>query len=227
MSDYNLKSELMNNGIYDFYKLWCNAQNLYYLLMTYGYEYPSYLIPYLDYPIEETLTKQELRECHRIYDAQRQRSLRIKKKISIMIQKPCIFLTLTFTDDTLSSTSETTRRRYVVEFLTQFNVPCIANKDFGKENGREHYHAIIQTSKIDYSLYSLGAINGKKVVVGSETDLRLSKYISKLTNHSIKETTKNSRLIYLHMDKLTPLYCTPTQLYFELSDNGPSVVDFF
>lgn len=212
MSDYNLKSELMNNGIYDFYKLWCQSSNLYYLLITYGYEYPSYLIPYLDYPIENTLTYEELRECQRIYDAHRQRSLRIKNKISLMIQKPCIFLTLTFTDETLDNTSDTTRRRYIVKFLSQFNVPCIANKDFGKENGREHYHAIIQSSHIDYSLYTLGAINGIRVVVGTETDTRISKYISKLTNHSIKETTKNSRLIYLHMDKLTPLYCTPTQL---------------
>lgn len=212
MSDYNLKSELMNNGLYDFYKLWCQSSNLYYLLITYGYEYPSYLIPYLDYPLENTLTYEEFRECQRIYDSHRQRSLRIKKKISVMIQKPCIFLTLTFTDETLDNTSDITRRRYIVKFLSQFNVPCIANKDFGKENGREHYHAIIQTSHIDYSLYTLGAINGIRVVVGVETDTRISKYISKLTNHSIKETTKNSRLIYLHMDKLTPLYCTPTQL---------------
>lgn len=212
MSDYNLKSELMNNGIYDFYKLWCQSSNLYYLLITYGYEYPSYLIPYLDYPLETTLTYDEFRECQRIYDSYRQRSLRIKKKISVMIHKPCIFLTLTFTDETLDNTSNTTRRRYIVKFLSQFNVPCIANKDFGKENGREHYHAIIQSSHIDYSLYTLGAINGIRVVVGTETDTRISKYISKLTNHSIKETTKNSRLIYLHMDKLTPLYCIPTQL---------------
>ena len=119
-----------------------------------------------------------------------------------MIEKQCLFLTLTFTDDTLQKTSTTTRRRYIVKYLSQFNVPCIANKDFGKENGREHYHAIIQIDRIDYSLYDYGAINGKKVVVGSETDLRLSKYISKLTNHAIKETTKQSRLIYLHMDQL-------------------------
>lgn len=202
MSDYNLKSELLNNGIYDFYKLWCQASNLYYLLITYGYEYPSYLIPYLDYPIEDALTSNEFLECRRIFDAQHSRSKRLRKRVAIMIEKQCLFLTLTFTDDTLQNTSATTRRRYIVKYLSQFNVPCIANKDFGKQNGREHYHAIIQIDRIDYSLYDYGAINGKKVVVGSETDLRLSKYISKLTNHAIKETTKQSRLIYLHMDKL-------------------------
>lgn len=212
MSDYNLKSELLNNGIYDFYKLWCQASNLYYLLITYGYEYPSYLIPYLDYPLEKTLTTEEFKECRRIFDAQHSRSKRLRKRITTMIEKQCLFLTLTFTDETLNNTSDTTRRRYIVRFLSQFNVPAIANKDFGKENGREHYHAIIQIDKIDYSLYDYGAINGRKVVVGSETDLRLSKYISKLTNHAIKETTKQSRLIYLHMDKLSPKYCTPTQL---------------
>ena len=214
MSDYNLKSELLNNGVYDFYKLWCHASNLYYLLITYGYEYPTYLIPYLDYPIENALTNEEFRECRRIFDSQRKRAQRIRERITRMIAKQCLFLTLTFTDETLEDTSDTTRRRYITRFLSQFNVPVIANKDFGKENGREHYHAIIQIDKIDYSLYDYGAINGKKVVVGSETDLRLSKYISKLTNHAIKETTKQSKLIYLHMDKLSPLQkeCTPTQL---------------
>ena len=214
MSDYNLKSELLNNGVYDFYKLWCQASNLYYLLMTYGYEYPSYLIPYLDYPIEDALTFDELRECKRIFDSQRKRAQRIRERITRMIVKQCLFLTLTFTDETLQDTSDTTRRRYITRFLSQFNVPAIANKDFGKENGREHYHAIIQIDRIDYYLYDYGAINGIKVVVGSETDLRIAKYIAKLTNHAIKETTKQSRLIYLHMDKLSPLQkeCTPTQL---------------
>ena len=211
MSDYNLKSELLNNGIYDFYKLWCNAQNLYYLLITYAYEFPAYLIPYIDYPIENTLTYEELRECKRIFDAQHHRSYRLRKRITTMIEKQCLFLTLTFTDETLQNTNATTRRRYIVKFLSQFNVPSIANKDFGKENGREHYHSIIQIDRIDYSLYDLGAINGIKVVVGNETDLRIAKYIAKLTNHAIKETTKQSRLIYLHMDKLSPLQkeCIP------------------
>ena len=200
MSDYNLKSELLNNGVYYFYKLWCNASNLYYLLITYGYEYPAYLIPYLDYPIEDALTFDELRECKRIFDSQRKRAQRIRERITRMIANQCLFLTLTFTDETLQDTSDTTRRRYITRFLSQFNVPAIANKDFGKENGREHYHAIIQIDKIDYSLYDYGAINGIKVVVGNETDLRIAKYIAKLTNHAIKETTKQSRLIYLHMD---------------------------
>jgi len=211
--NYDLKSQLLNNGLYDFYKLCYNAEHMYYLLTTYGYEFPQYLIPYLFFPLDSVLTLQEFRECTKIFNANRSRSSRLRKKISKMLEKPCLFLTLTFTDETLNNTSDTTRRRYIVRFLSQFNVPCIANKDYGKENGREHYHAIIQTKKIDYSLYDLGAINGERVVCGEMTDLRISKYISKLTNHAIKETTKQSRLIYLHMEKLKEL-AVPIQLKF-------------
>lgn len=202
MSDYILKSQLINNGLFDLYKSYVNSLNCYNNLTEYGYTFPDYLIPYLTLPILQIFTNEEFKECERIYDSNRKRSGRIKKKITEMIKKPCLFLTLTFTDETLTNTSAETRRRYVRQFLTQFNVPAIANKDFGSENGREHYHSIIQTSNIDYSLYTYGAINGKRVIVDYGCDKRISKYISKLTNHSIKETTKRSTLIYLHMNKL-------------------------
>lgn len=219
MSNYLLKSQLLNNGVYDFYKNYIRANQLYYLLVSYAYDFPCDLIPYLDYPISKVLSDVEIRECKRIYDAQRARSAMIRKRITSMITQKCIFLTLTFTDDVLCSTNSYTRRRYIVKFLSQFNAPCIANNDYGKENGREHYHAIIQLSHIDYDLYKFGAINGERVVVGEHTDIRIAKYISKLTNHAIKETTKQSRLIYLHMDRLCSRVELPKGVFDDVINN--------
>ena len=122
----------------------------------------------------------------------------------------CLFLTLTFTDKVLDSTSPETRRRYVSYYLKQFGVPYIANIDFGTadayidDNGnerqgtkREHYHAVIQTDKIDLSeWHKYGAIKLEKIRASQNDNIRLAKYVSKLTNHAIKETTKRACLIY-------------------------------
>ena len=108
------------------------------------------------------------------------------------------FLTLTFNDSILSSTSPETRRKYVRRFLKSFNCQYVGNIDFGKRNHREHFHALIGTGKIDYSLWNtrFGAINGLKVRNSTDDKARLSRYIAKLTNHAIKETTKRSVIIY-------------------------------
>ena len=149
----------------------------------------------------------EFKEYSRILHASSERVVRLKKRVRDMIYgKPCLFLTLTFTDDNLQSTTAETRRVTVRRFLKSFNVPYIANIDFGKRNGREHYHALLQIDNIDYSLWKFGAIHGLKVrneikvndlgEVTEETIIRLSRYIAKLTNHAIKETTKRSAILY-------------------------------
>lgn len=139
-------------------------------------------------------------EIAKIENASCHRATRLRKRIeSMLLNGECLFLTLTFNDETLNNTSADTRRQYVRKYLKQFNCPYVANIDFGKENGREHYHAVINTSRIelkDWRIY--GNINVERVrnnrIELSKT--RLSKYISKLSNHAIKETTKRSCLIY-------------------------------
>ena len=75
----------------------------------------------------------------------------------------------------------------------------VANIDFGAQNHREHYHAVIQCKKIDASSWhKYGAIFIEKVRnngIGHDCE-RLSKYVSKLSNHAIKETTKRCSLLY-------------------------------
>lgn len=145
----------------------------------------------------------DLLEAKKINHATYERVKRLKNRIAKLLEKPCLFLTLTFTNESLSNTSAITRRRYVTRYLNNFNTEFVGNKDFGKKNGREHYHAVIQAEKIDYSLWQHGAIKGLRVRLDkNSTKERLSKYIAKLTNHAIKETTKRSALIYSRMKKV-------------------------
>ena len=110
-----------------------------------------------------------------------------------------MFLTLTFNDETLRDTTDKERRVLVSRYLKSFGCSYVANVDYGKENHREHYHAVINTDRIDYSSWhKYGAIDGEKIrnrnIQSDKT--RLAKYICKLSNHAIKETTKRSSLIY-------------------------------
>lgn len=134
-------------------------------------------------------------EAKKINHASYERAIRLKQRISKIIQKDSLFLTFTFTDDVLHRTSADTRKQYVRRFLSSFEVPYVANVDFGFKNGREHYHAILQMPRINLTQWKYGGLNGK-IVRNSTDDVKLAKYISKLTNHAIKETTKRQAIIY-------------------------------
>lgn len=142
----------------------------------------------------------EFLECFKINQASYKRTNRLKQRIeNMLLSGNCIFLTLTFNDETLNNTTSKQRRVFVSRYLKTFNCKYVANIDFGKENHREHYHAIICADSINYLLWNkYGAINGERI---RNKDLqsdktKLAKYICKLSNHAIKETTKRSSLIY-------------------------------
>lgn len=138
-------------------------------------------------------------EAKRVNGARYARNHRLWKRIyKMMCHGQCIFLTLTFKDDDLSNSTYEMRKRWVTRYLKSQSDYYVANIDFGEKNGREHYHAVILADKVDYKLWSSkhGNINGKKCHVGETDAKRLSKYVSKLTNHAIKETTASNRVIY-------------------------------
>ena len=151
-------------------------------------------------------SRQELIDCYglegfkameQINEAYKKRVYRLRQTIYGIVtdnEQP-VFLTLTFRDDVLATTSEQTRRRYVTRFLKKHCKQYIANIDYGTENGREHYHAVI-SNKVDLTAWEYGAINGEKIVKTRDSIRALPKYISKLTNHAIKDTTKSTRIIY-------------------------------
>ena len=151
------------------------------------------------YCLENSLIN-EFYECFKINNASYKRTKRLKERIeNMLLNGSCLFLTLTFNDDTLKSTTEKERRVAVSRYLKSFNCPYVANIDYGSKNHREHYHAVINAESVNYSLwFKYGSINGERIrnkdIESDKT--KLAKYICKLSNHAIKETTKRSSLIY-------------------------------
>lgn len=132
---------------------------------------------------------------------------RLKKKIEYVCNNfklPC-FLTLTFNESCLSSTTAATRRKYITNYLNSLGCWYCANLDFGKKNEREHYHAII-TRKLTvdeiHTWFNLcGMIKSKIIRKNNTSSIKISKYINKLSYHALKDTTLN-KLIYCRKVKL-------------------------
>lgn len=143
--------------------------------------------------------KDEFLECEKMNKAYYERLKRLKTRVrDILTSGPSLFLTLTFNDDALERTSPEFRRIAVQRYLKQYKAKYVGNIDFGKTNHREHYHALIGVDRVDNESWNkYGNIDFERVRIRSECDsLKLSKYINKLSNHAIKETTKRSALIY-------------------------------
>lgn len=130
------------------------------------------------------------------------------------------FITLTFNDTTMASTTPETRRKYVTSWCKYWLNSYVANIDFGGKKGREHYHCIgngetyltdrctfLMASRAwqKYGAIKMERIHGtsaksKELNESEKMDIsitRTCKYITKLTSHAIKESTgKAWNLIY-------------------------------
>lgn len=147
--------------------------------------------------LESQLSIIDYEREEKVYNAYRKRLQRLKKRVSLILASDkAVFLTLTFTDSSLDSYDFTYLKNYVRKFLKTQCSNYVCNADYGSLNNRLHFHALVvpKNDLIDYSLYSLGAINGRKVY--SPNSIRLSRYILKLSYHAIKDSTDNNRLIY-------------------------------
>lgn len=199
MPDYAKKAEVIRSGLCVTEKQVSRAFYAQMLLDTTG----EYVYSEMDTQRAEELqlyhrmfNLENWQEAHRINKASYARVRRLKTRIATMLKNgECLFLTLTFTDEVLRKTTEDTRRQTIRRYLKSFGVPYVANIDYGKKNGREHYHGVIQIPRIDYSAYTYGAINGERIR-SVEDYTKLSKYVAKLTNHAIKQTNKRQVIIY-------------------------------
>lgn len=136
-------------------------------------------------------------EARKINTSSYKRVKRLNKRIETYLQSgQCIWLTITFNDTTLSNTSEKTRRRYVSRFLKSVSTSYLANIDYGKTTEREHYHAVVLCDFVDPKCWSYGFIYTERIKNHINAPVKLSKYVSKLTNHAIKESTKRNVYIY-------------------------------
>lgn len=140
----------------------------------------------------------------RIWQSNKMRKERIKKRITDYINTgKAQFLTLTFSPAFLSrDTTEETRRRYIARFLKEQCEYYVANIDYGEDNGREHYHAVIvpKNDRIDYQPYNdifdKSRIYAEPIIISNKSLDNISRYINKLTNHALKIKGAYQRLIF-------------------------------
>lgn len=131
----------------------------------------------------------------RLLESRSRKFGRCNKKIAYIIDnyKDACFITLTFSDDVLASTSIETRRRYVARFLKENCDIYVANIDFSPKKKREHYHAVIG-SRINLKGWKYGFSFSEKVRF-INSSAQLSHYINKLSSHAFK-VVNTTRLIY-------------------------------
>lgn len=142
----------------------------------------------------------ELKECERLNKAYFNRNTRLKDRITTIVEsgKQPVFVTLTFRDDVINDTSEKTRRRYVSRFLKDNCSLYVANIDFGVDERytqREHYHAVVDNEILSKWPYGFDFYERIKVSKNGSIK-KMAKYITKLSNHAIKENARRSALIY-------------------------------
>ena len=190
------KKKVIANNVYEIYKNWRYAN--YSLYCSENYENCYFNEKFTAYLNDEIFiglaTYEDIAECERIFDATRARVSRLKKRITKMLEFDCIFLTYTFRNDVLNNNSIDSLKQYVRKHLKLISNSYVGNIDFGSKNNRVHFHALVVADNVDFSTWRFGALNGKRVV--NKNSSALSKYIAKLTNHAIKETTKGCRIIY-------------------------------
>lgn len=163
-----------------------------------GSEYDKVKQVYFDIKLDirKKFRKAEIIECEKLNKAFYNRLQRLKSRVEYIVNSgKGIFLTLTFTDKVLSITNSETRKKYIWRFLKSLNCNFIANIDFGAKKHREHYHALVMCDSVDNKSYPYGAINFQRIHETSDS-VKLAKYVAKLTNHAIKETTKRSVIMY-------------------------------
>ena len=142
----------------------------------------------------------DIQEARKINKASYNRYKRLKNRIMTYLQSgKCIFATLTFRDEVLNNTSLETRRKYVQRYLKSISTFYVANIDFGSTTEREHYHAVILKDFIDEQ-WEYGFTWFEKIRYSLSNE-KISEYLTKLTNHSIKESTKRYALIYSRSSK--------------------------
>lgn len=228
-----LKKGLIESGVYDTWKKVQYAQFRKQIANDYNVEpfhkYDEYL------GIDFSISAESEKCCRQIYNARRQKNRRIKNRVEMMLRYNCIFLTMTFTDEVLASTSFNTRRTYIVRFLNSLpNVfDFLANIDFGDEeknpetNHREHYHALIVSDcKIGLSLYKYGWIFAESVRKCSKA-VALAKYVNKLTLHAHKSSTMNFNIITKRGVKYEATDLIPLELAEKFERDGSALLSSY
>ena len=132
--------------------------------------------------------------------AEIKRKYRLKKAIQTILKenlKHSFFLTLTFNNKFYETTTKEKRFKFIKEFLNNQTDKYILNCDYGKENGREHYHAlaVANDNYINFTLYNakIGVIYIKPMYLYKYQSIESK--TNYLLKHAIKDTS-DKQIIY-------------------------------
>lgn len=152
------------------------------------------------------LTDSDYNIIESLYNSERRRKSRVGLRVLNMYlhalgssRYSVYFFTLTFNNKCLETTSKSTRRRYVHYFLEPFSIDYVANIDYGEKRGREHYHAVVLTDRpIDKTSWErkCGFLKVDPCYIKPNDIRRLTNYLAKLTNHTLKASTRLERVVY-------------------------------
>lgn len=131
----------------------------------------------------------DFREMERLLLNIRQKKKRIKKALADIFLNgfDVCFLTLTFNNDSLKL-NERYLRECVSKLLNDVSFDFLANVDYGKKNGRMHFHAVIDLKPGSVIEWKFGFFKLVRVRNTSGSIRKLSNYICKFTNHAGKLT---------------------------------------
>lgn len=170
--------------------------------------------------LEQTLkntTNDYIEQAEHLFNRNKSILYKARKRIKLMLNSDCkcLFMTLTNSDDYFSKSNYEGRLRYVRRLLKKYANDFMINTDYGRQNGREHFHCVACfSSQNDYKEFckaykdhTKSAIYNRHFGKGNSDIFKGARYISALTNeklafHCVKDTTRQSRLIYCSQ----PLY---------------------
>ena len=198
MKDIERRKELLENGTYKNYLK--KRKNYVYNGVVFVDDFGNLDYSLFDIPINDLIICERIRKC-----CKEQRE-KVESHLMYLFNKTkydLYFITFTFSDDSLNRTTDDTRRQNIRRLLTR-SEDYILNIDYGTKTNREHYHSIVALKNGTYETreenghiklsfldtYKLGTYDVEPIRKGGNDVKRLSRYISKLTLHSIKVKQK-------------------------------------
>lgn len=136
----------------------------------------------------------------------KQQITRIKDKLNDLIilekLKHCYFLVACFKSKTFKNTTEQTRKRYLLKYLSLTNGNYILIKQFNKDNTREHYNIIVNSdykTLLDKVFFrftdTIGTINKTYIESKNKKMENILFYLNKLLGKSYKTIIKENKPI--------------------------------
>lgn len=146
------------------------------------------------------LGEEKFNECFKLACAYKSRRSRLRKRVRQLVSMNySYFLTLTFTDEFINDSYNCQKKR-VHRLLKTFTDSYIFNADYGDLNNRFHFHCIIGSDKPYEYIQDMWKYGFSYIEPVRNTPNKLSNYVDKLTNHSIKSSTGRDKVIYSRFD---------------------------